>query len=69
MMTFAPSLPDSLKGFYKDFLSFLVNQGAQGSGITKTGIKGKKVRKVLSSLYSLYSCLVGFWVIAAVRPP
>jgi hypothetical protein len=61
MATFAPSLADSLKGFYKDFLSFLVNQGVEGSGITRTGIKGIKGGKPLSHLFSLYSCLAWGW--------
>lgn len=59
METFAPFLADSLKGFNKYFLSFLVNKGAQGLGHTEAGIKGKKGGKHLTHLYSLYSCRVG----------
>lgn len=42
MGTFAPLLADSLEGFNKSFLSFLVNKGFQASGHTQEGIKGKK---------------------------
>jgi hypothetical protein len=69
MGTFTPFLADSLKGFYKDFLSFFVYQGVQAFTTSQAGIKGKKVRKGLYSLYSLYSGLVFRWVIAVVGPP
>lgn len=61
MPTFAPFLADSLEGFYKDFLSFLVNKGLQGCGVTRAGIKGIKGGKYLSHLYSLYSGLAYGW--------
>jgi hypothetical protein len=61
MPTFAPFLADSLEGFYKDFLSFLVNKGVQAHGRTKGGIKGIKGGKYLSHLFSLYSCLAYGW--------
>jgi len=62
MATFAPLLADSLEGFNKYFLSFLVNKGVQDIGDTKPGIKGIKGGKHLSHLLSLYSCRVGGWV-------
>jgi hypothetical protein len=46
MGTFAPLLADSLEGFNKSFLSFLVNKGFQASDHTPEGIKGKKGIKV-----------------------
>lgn len=46
MGTFAPLLADSLKGFNKYFLSFLVNKGFQALAHTPEGIKGKKGIKV-----------------------
>ncbi|MDP2111872.1 MAG: hypothetical protein Q8N48_02595 [Thiobacillus sp.] len=66
MPTFAPFLADSLEGFNKVFLSFLVNKGLQDLGHTKAGIKGGKVRKPLSALLTLYSCQVCGWVIAGL---
>lgn len=61
MPTFVPFLADSLEGFYKDFLSFLVNKGVQAHRRTKGGIKGIKGGKYLSHLFSLYSCLAYGW--------
>ncbi|MBW6495851.1 MAG: hypothetical protein K0B16_15060 [Burkholderiaceae bacterium] len=66
MPTFAPFLADSLEGFNKVFLSFLVNKGLQDLGHTKAGIKGGKVRKPLSALLTLYSCQVCGWGIAGL---
>ena len=66
MPTFAPFLADSLEGFNKVFLSFLVNKGLQDQWHTKAVIKGGKVRKPLSALLTLYSCQVCGWGIAGL---
>lgn len=62
MGTFAPLLADSLEGFNKYFLSFIVPKGVQDLGDTRAGIKGIKGGKHLSHLLTLYSCLVCGWV-------
>jgi hypothetical protein len=46
MTPFAPFLADSLKGFFKNFLSFYVCKGVQASDLTPEGIKGIKGIKV-----------------------
>lgn len=73
MLTFAPLLADSLKGFSKNFLSFYVCKGVQASDLTPEGIKviqGGKVDRAraapkggydLSHLYYIYSGWVSGW--------
>jgi len=46
MTPFAPFLADSIKGFFKNFLSFYVCKWAQASDLTPEGIKGIKGIKV-----------------------